>query len=1552
MNGGSPAVPPNQQPVGRGRRQLHEVEQIERLAAEDAAKRCDKPVGNAALDFATVNVRSILDPQRRRARLRDLLNSTLLNNNGEIQVFCLQETWIGADGIDELRADWQAIAGADSWAVVAPCPAGDPAAGVAILYASRHTSPTAQALILEGEHVEASGRRCAATVRCGDWAFTVACVYAPAQAERRAQFFADTSFFDGIDADDLVAAGDWNSCIDDHNPNGGRRLARDGDMLRGFFRHLGATDVYRHLHPDSPGFTCVRSRAANGNGGGDGDDGDGDGGVFSKTRIDTFAVSGACLARAVRCNTASFLASDHFAVTLRIELVVPGGSAPAWFRFPAHLARSAVVTERVQRAARIFKELRASGVDASEAWVRTKVCLSYLLRGAVITTKLREQEHQRSTLRRLSAAASRIEGHRAAEVDMDAYVNLVSAEMAAEARRTAAQRLRGAPTLRRESERARAAFYNLLRRRRPRTVIRSLQTGVGIATTNDPALIRTTLDAFYSRLFQGHLGANPGELDKAFCGASLDRLLEHVAPRLSEEMRDMLGAPITLAELKVAALAAPPGRTPGSDGIPAELYKVHWDELGPALLELYTSAIAAGELPQELTEAIVTLMLKKDSDAELPGSYRPLSLINTDYKILARVLAARLKLVIGAACGPGQAAYVPDHSIFECTETITSAIKIMAELKSEYAEGALIFFDAEKAFDIVQHDALFDRVMARMGFGAPFIRMVKLLYKGAGVRILINGKLGRRLLLLRGVRQGDPLSGFLYIILGELRRAALQEIQRVNRLQQLPPRWGLQLGSVVVQLTMFADDAAYLLAHWRHILYIMQANELYNVSTGSRTNGKKSRLLMPGVITAAARAEALKHKLVPLGDGVVMRYLGISIGRNLTDAQRWRSVLDGLAVKIAWVRKIHLSLLGRALVARVYLCARLWYVAAAVHLPTTIIAQINRMVFNYINGSERTDRTKAGRLPRSRMQRSVADGGVGAVSIAPVALANRLRVLAAVARGTQRIVTAIATRAHFGLDVFAAVGASAWVLPGVFPPTRGSPDATAWKRMTTGAATLLPATSREHARASPIFFNPDIRVRGGQPLRGTSVPEQLMVQHGVVRLGVALRIQRDPASRERYMASFSPVELAKRPMTEVPDVAHRLADIYGVIGGTSLPLVHLASVPKIPLVGTLMLCKLKPAERANRGLPRAVRVNRVVSPNVVCECGTMTDDTFAVILPGTATLPIATINAHYTAICATVSTVYVTTGYGYARDDAAMFERLVFVVGGKDIPACDIRTRHFATLLQAKDRAAELSKPLPLLEKWQAALGGLPLPDSFTLTGGKGFFVWLSKTDLLSASQRNFMFLLMHRRLAVGSFLKHLGIAGVLGSCAWCAKRVPPRVVEETTEHLLWDCPATRAMWEHALSVASAALPARRLFACTANRPGDWTLERYRDIIFAPLPLAPHDPGHRATAADLAIWRVIRGEAIWAIWTLRNSQYKFPNKPALPHYAVERVASVFDARLCQRIIEEIYSPSRGLTAAHWSHLVGINGLTLHFNAVIGGAEHVLEPASDRHPASS
>ena len=97
----------------------------------------------------------------------------------------------------------------------------------------------------------------------------------------------------------------------------------------------------------------------------------------------------------------------------------------------------------------------------------------------------------------------------------------------------------------------------------------------------------------------------------------------------------MLSAPITLEELEEAAKGAPNGRTPGPDGIPAELYKTYWRVLGPILLEVFASAVAEGSegaLHPSAVEVFITLLLKKGGLRELIGSYRPLPMSCTDTK--------------------------------------------------------------------------------------------------------------------------------------------------------------------------------------------------------------------------------------------------------------------------------------------------------------------------------------------------------------------------------------------------------------------------------------------------------------------------------------------------------------------------------------------------------------------------------------------------------------------------------------------------------------------------------------------------------------------------------------------------------------------------------------------------------------------------------------------------------------------------------------------------------------------------------------------------------
>ena len=215
------------------------------------------------------------------------------------------------------------------------------------------------------------------------------------------------------------------------------------------------------------------------------------------------------------------------------------------------------------------------------------------------------------------------------------------------------------------------------------------------------------------------------------------------------------------------------------------------------------------------------------------------------------------------------------------------------------------------------------------------------------------------------------------------------------------------------------------------------------------------------------------------------------------------------------------------------------------------------------------------------------------------------------------------------------------------------------------AAKLLPAAAGPQARATHIFFNELICVRG-RMLCGKSAAEKLMIQHGITRVWQILKMLRQPAKLNLYEGSFTAEERAKRSMVAAAGAKPRVADILAVAAAMPLPLVHLACDASPPAPGTLLLCRLPADERADRRLPLAARVTYLDPPNAVCEGGTMTE-TNAVILPGPATLPLVTIAANYRAIYATASTPLVTTAHGFVHFGADTYERLVFTVGDKVI---------------------------------------------------------------------------------------------------------------------------------------------------------------------------------------------------------------------------------------------------------------------------------------------
>lgn len=162
---------------------------------------------------------------------------------------------------------------------------------------------------------------------------------------------------------------------------------------------------------------------------------------------------------------------------------------------------------------------------------------------------------------------------------------------------------------------------------------------------------------FYESLYSSKAGSDDLIIQTFFDSCNL--------PILSQEDRDFLNAHLSIMDIQQTISTLKCGKAAGPDGYPAEFYKEFRDLLTPYLLKMYTQANLDGTLPPTLNEAIITVILKKRKDPEEVTSYRPISLLSCDQKMLAKILASRLSSLIGKLIHPDQTGFIPNrHSFF------------------------------------------------------------------------------------------------------------------------------------------------------------------------------------------------------------------------------------------------------------------------------------------------------------------------------------------------------------------------------------------------------------------------------------------------------------------------------------------------------------------------------------------------------------------------------------------------------------------------------------------------------------------------------------------------------------------------------------------------------------------------------------------------------------------------------------------------------------------------------------------------------------------------
>lgn len=193
-------------------------------------------------------------------------------------------------------------------------------------------------------------------------------------------------------------------------------------------------------------------------------------------------------------------------------------------------------------------------------------------------------------------------------------------------------------------------------------------------------------------------------------------------------------------------------------------------------------------------ESYVRVLPKSGKDPTTPGSYRPISLINIDAKILSLILACRLANILPTIIHPAQEGFIKGRSAV----TYLRKLSLVLEQATRYpsADLAIITLDAEKAFDSVQLPWLFS-VLKKIGIEGNFLSFLHTLYETPTARILTTGALLPPILLQRGTRQGCPLSPLLFNI-------ALEPLSLI--VQTSTQLKGIEIGTEEICPALFADD--------------------------------------------------------------------------------------------------------------------------------------------------------------------------------------------------------------------------------------------------------------------------------------------------------------------------------------------------------------------------------------------------------------------------------------------------------------------------------------------------------------------------------------------------------------------------------------------------------------------------------------------------------------------------------------------------------------------------------------------------------------------------
>lgn len=316
-------------------------------------------------------------------------------------------------------------------------------------------------------------------------------------------------------------------------------------------------------------------------------------------------------------------------------------------------------------------------------------------------------------------------------------------------------------------------------------------------------------------------------------------------------------------------------KSPGLDGLTSEFYKCFWKSISTPFCDMVNESFLKKNLPDSLTTAVISLLHKK-GERYLLKNYRPISLTNYDYKIIAFALSYRLQKVLPSIIHKNQTAYIKKRFIGDNVRTIDDIIAYSE--KYDYA-GVILSLDFQKAFDTIEWNFMY-KVLKKFNFGNDLISWIEILYQNANVVIKNNGYISNKIFLERGLRQGCPISSILFILCVEILAMHIRENKKIR---------GLLFEETEFKISQYADDTVLLLRDMDSITEALNTINQFSIVAGPLLNIDKTEGLLLG---------NLRHLQLKTFENInfnklSVKCLGIHMGynRKLCNELNWNTKL-------------------------------------------------------------------------------------------------------------------------------------------------------------------------------------------------------------------------------------------------------------------------------------------------------------------------------------------------------------------------------------------------------------------------------------------------------------------------------------------------------------------------------------------------------------------------------------------------------------------------------------------------------------------------------------